>query len=79
MQIKNKGLKSFDTFLESMLRQIIIGEPVNSFERGILVAYDECRSKVLKMYFPMLSNKDIKQLLRDNYLEKKDLNIYIKN
>ena len=72
-KIKNKGMKSFDIFIESTLRPITIAEPGNSFERGILDAYNECRGKALMKYFPMLSDESIKILLQDNYLQKNDL------
>ncbi len=72
-KIKNKGMSHFDTFLESTLQPITIGEPKNSFEQSILKSYDRCRTEALKKYFPMLSDVEIKLLLRDNYLEKKDI------
>jgi len=43
------------------------------FERGILESYDRCRAESLRKYFPMLSDVSIKQLLRDNYLQKRDV------
>jgi len=33
----------------------------------------ECRAEALRHYFPMLSEVEIKVLLQDNYLQKKDL------
>ena len=76
-KIKNKGMGNFDTFIENKLRPIKIAEPVNSFERGILEAYDKCRTESLRKYFPMLSDESIKILLHDNYLQKNDLKNYI--
>ncbi len=76
-RIKNKGLKSFDTFTENKLRPITIAEPANSFERGILESYDRCRAESLRKYFPMLSDMDIKMLLLDNYLQKKELKKFV--
>ncbi len=76
-KIKNKGLNSFDTFIESTLRSITIAEPINSFEQGILESYDGCREESLRKYFPMLSDMDAEQLLRDNYLQKNDLKKFL--
>lgn len=76
-RIKNKGLKSFDTFIESKLHPITITEPANSFEQNVLESYNMCRAESLRKYFPMLSDVDIKLLLRDNYLQKNDLKNYI--
>ncbi len=67
-RIKNKGLKSFDTFIERKLPPITISAPRNNFERGILESYDRCRAESLRKYFPMLSDQSIKLLLEDNYL-----------
>ena len=72
-RIKNKGMKSFDTFNESSLKPITIGSPKNDFERGILESYDRCRTEALRKYFPMLSEVEIRVLLQDNYLQKKDM------
>jgi len=72
-KIKNKGMNSFDTFIESTLHPITIGAPRNKFERSILESYDRCRGEALKRYFPMLREENIKSLMHDNYLQKKDL------
>jgi hypothetical protein len=72
-KIKNKGIKLFDTFIESELRPIIITAPKNNFEREILTSYNTCRSKALHKYFPMLSSQNLKLLLQDNYLQKHDI------
>ncbi len=77
-KIKNKGLKEFDTFIESELKPIVIDKPRNSFERNILGSYDRCRSEALHKYFPMLSADIINILLNDNYLQKKDVQKFIK-
>lgn len=66
-------MKSFDTFMESTLPPITLGQPRNHFERGILESYDKCRVEALERYFPILSAKSIKSLMHDNYLQKKDL------
>ncbi len=70
-------MSHFDTFYESALRPITIGEPRNSFERDVLESYDRCRAEALYKYFPMLSNAKIKQLLRDNYLQRNDLKRFL--
>jgi hypothetical protein len=72
-KIKNKGIKHFDTFLESTLKPITIGMPSNNFERDVLESYDSCRGIALKRYFPTLNVENIRSLLKDNYLQKKDL------
>ena len=66
-------MSNFDTFVERKLRPITLSEPANSFERGILDAYNKCRAEALHKYFPMLNGKNIEQLLKDNYLQKNDL------
>ncbi len=72
-KIKNKGMKSFNTFIESKLPHITITEPANSFEQSILESYNMCRAEALRKYFPMLNDHSIKGLLRDNYLQKRDI------
>ena len=77
-KIKNKGAKLFDTFIENTLKPITLGAPRNSFERGVLDAYDRCRVEALERYFPMLSEEQIELLLLDNYLQKKDVKEVLK-
>ncbi len=72
-KIKNKGVKNFDTFMESTLKPIAIGQPRNKFESDVLESYDRCRAEALRKYFPILNDADIRQLLQDNYLQKNDL------
>ena len=72
-KVKNKGLKNFDLFIESTLRPITISEPENSFEKGIIVDYNECRAKALVKYIPVLNKESIELLLHDNYLQPYDL------
>jgi hypothetical protein len=76
-KIQNKGFKHFDTFLESRLRPITTGKPKNRFEAGILDAYNSCRTKYLKKYFPMLDAGSISVLLEDNYLQKGDVKRFL--
>ena len=76
-KIKNKGDKHFELKIDTKLPVITIGEPVNSFERGILESYSKCRAESLRKYFPMLSDESIKILLQDNYLQKKDFKNYV--
>ena len=72
-KIQNKGMKTFDTHIESVLKPIVLDTPKNNFERGIIESYDRCRTESLRKYFPMLDADEIKMLLHDNYLQKKDL------
>lgn len=72
-KIKNKGAITFDTFIESKLKPITITSPNNSFEHGMLTSYNVCRIESLYKYFPMLNEGEIRQLLLDNYLQKKDI------
>jgi len=78
-KIKNKGSKSFDTFIESKLRPIAITAPINNFEREILTSYNICRAEALQKYFPMLNKQNIKYLVQDNYLQKNDISKIIKH
>ena len=72
-KIKNKGMNSFNTFIESKLKPITIDEPSNNFEKDILNSLNTCRTSALKKYFPMLNDKSIKKLLKDNYIQKQDM------
>lgn len=72
-KIKNKGMKSFNIFHESTLHPITLAQPRNSFERGILESYNKCREEALRRYLPILGNENIRVLLKDNYLQKKDV------
>ena len=76
-KIKNKGNKNFETFIENELKAISLHKPKNSFEKRVVQAYDSCRRKSLKHYFPMLKNEDLDKLLLDNYLQKKDIKKYL--
>jgi hypothetical protein len=72
-KVRNKGLKHFDILVENHLPPITIDKPKNRFEADILESYNRCRRTYLKRYFPMLDEKDIRVLLKDNYLQKKDI------
>ncbi len=72
-KIKNKGLNTFDTFIESRLKPITMGKPKNKFEQQILTSYNVCRTTALRKYFPFLSEQDINYLLQDNYLQPNDV------
>ena len=76
-KVKNKGSKSYDTFLENTLQPITLGEAKNSFEGMILEAYNTCRREALNKYFPMLREEAVERLLQDNYLKKKDVRPYL--
>ena len=58
--------------IERKFRPITLAEPGNSFEQSILEFYDRFMAESLRKYFLMLNDMDIKQLLRDNYLQKND-------
>jgi len=72
-KIKNKGLKTFDKIKERQLKPININHPANSFEKGIVKAYNDCRTKYLQKYIPSLTHKQIDMLLKDNYIQLQDL------
>jgi hypothetical protein len=72
-KIKNKGLKAFDEIQETQLNPIDINKPKNSFETSMRDAYNECRTKYLNRYLPMITQEEINTLLTDNYLQKKDI------
>ena len=72
-KIKNKGSKTFEKIKERQLKPININHPVNSFERGIVKAYNDCRIKYLQKYIPSLHHKQIDVLLKDNYIQLQDL------
>ena len=77
-KIKNKGSQHYDIKIDSKLEQIVMDSPENSFQRGILDAYNSCRTKAIHKYFPMLSEEDIRLMMKDNYLQKKDIKAYLK-
>lgn len=72
-KIKNKGMNSFDTFIESTLRPITLEQPRNNFEHDILESYNRCREEALERYLPMLDKESVKVLLTDNYIQKMDV------
>jgi hypothetical protein len=72
-KIKNKGLKAFDEIKERELPPIVITSPKNSFEKRIIEAYNSCRASKLHKYLSVLSDNEINILLRDNYIQKKDV------
>ena len=72
-KIKNKGLKVFDEIRDIQLRPIDINAPVNSFEKGIVKAYNNCRKKYLYKYLNTLSDEQIDTLLKDNYIQRTDV------
>jgi len=72
-KIKNKGLKAFNEIKDTQLPPIDINAPKNSFERGIVMAYNNCRNEKLNKYLGVLTDKETKLLLQDNYIQKKDI------
>jgi len=72
-KIKNKGLKTFDKIKETQLKPININTPRNSFEQGIVKAYNDCRETYLYKYLPELTGQQVKLLLKDNYIQPKDI------
>jgi len=72
-KIKNKGLKAFDEIKDRQLPPISIISPRNSFEQRMVKAYNDCRKKKLNKYLPVLTNAEVTYLLKDNYIQKKDV------
>jgi len=72
-KIKNKGLKAFDEIKDRQLPSISITSPRNSFEQRMVKAYNDCRKKKLNKYLPMLTDTEVAYLLKDNYIQKKDI------
>ena len=72
-KIKNKGLKAFDEIKDTQLKPIEINNPMNSFETQMVQAYNSCRSKYLQKYLGFLMDQEISELLKDNYIKKKDI------
>jgi len=72
-KIKNKGLKTFDKIKETQIKPININAPRNSFEQGIVKAYNDCRAIYLHKYLPELTDQKVKLLLKDNYIQPKDI------
>ena len=72
-KIKNKGLKAFDEIKDRQLPPISITSPRNNFEQRIVKAYNDCRKKKLNKYLPVLTDTEVTYLLRDNYIQKKDV------
>lgn len=75
-KIKNKGSNNYDIRILNKLDSITMDKPKNSFQKGILDAYNRCRTEALHKYFPMIDDETITILLQDNYLQKKDLKKY---
>ena len=72
-KIKNKGLKAFDEIKDRQLPSIKMNNPKNDFEQRMIQAYNNCRGVQLHKYLRVLSDKDISVLLKDNYIQKKDV------
>ncbi len=72
-KVKNKGLKAFDKIKDTQLRPIQINAPRNDFERGIISSYNQCRGKYLHKYLKMVSERQTDILLKDNYIQFKDI------
>ncbi len=72
-KIKNKGLKAFDKIKDTQLRPIDINAPSDDFERDVVKAYNDCRDEYLRKYMGELSDGQISELLRDNYIQKMDI------
>lgn len=77
-KVKNKGLKAFDEIRDTQLRPIDINAPRNSFEKNIIKAFNFCRSKYLHKYLGVLSDAEINDLLKDNYIKKVDVKNILK-
>lgn len=77
-KIKNKGAKAFDEIAERKLDPIDINHPKNSFETNIVESFNECRTHYLNKYLPMITPSEVKTLLTDNYLQKKDIKRILK-
>ena len=76
-KIKNKGLKAFDEIKDRLLPPISITSPRNSFEQRMVKAYNDCRKEKLNKYLPVLSESEVSYLLRDNYIQKKDVKMVL--
>jgi len=72
-KIKNKGLKAFDEIKDRQLPPISIISPRNSFEKRMVKVYNDCRREKLNRYLPVLTESEVDYLLRDNYIQKKDV------
>ncbi len=71
-KVKNKGMKSFDTIIETKLKPITMNKPQNNFEKDVLESYNRCRRKAIHKYLPRVEKKKIEKLMHDNYLQVKD-------
>ena len=77
-KIKNKGLKAFDEIKDRQLPPISITSPRNSFEKRMVKAYNDCRKQKLNKYLSLLTKNEVTYLLRDNYIQKKDVKATLK-
>jgi len=76
-KIKNKGSKAFDEIIDIKLKPINVNHPKNSFEMNIVKAFNTCRSQYLHKYLDVLKDNEINELLKDNYIQKKDIKMII--
>jgi len=72
-RIKNKGLNAFDEIKDTQLSPININAPRNDFEKRMITAYNDCRKTKLNKYLKVLSKNEVSVLLKDNYIQKKDV------
>ena len=77
-KIKNKGAKAIEEIAERQLDPIDINHPKNSFETNVVESFNSCRTHYLNKYLPMLTQSEVKTLLIDNYLQKKDIKQILK-
>jgi len=77
-KIKNKSFNTYDIFPERDLSPIILNSPKNSFEKNIVMAYNQCRRKGLPKYLSELSDAQVLILLKDNYIKADDILSVIK-
>ena len=76
-KIKNKGFKAFIKIMDTQLSPMNINAPKNSFEKRMVKAYNSCRTKYLHKYLP-LTEHEVSYLLKDNYIQKKDVKKILK-
>ncbi len=59
--------------IDTQLSPIAVDHPKNSFEVRMVQTYNNCRKQQLQKYLGFLTEEKTHVLLRDNYIQKKDV------
>ena len=73
-----KGLKAFEQIKDTPLPPMDINAPKKGFESRMVQAYNNCRKQYIYKYLWVLTSSEVSSLLKDNYIQKKDVKRVLK-